>query len=164
MVVPMMLVLGVICLVFGAIFFGSIAAMRQQGGRPDADMAADMALLSLAFWAGLYFSILFVSIVVGTFFVFAYPLIVDHDLSGYEAILLSAKAVFGNLGGMFGLMALSTLLSLLGMLACYVGAIFVLPLSFAMVTIAYDQVFPMHEPTTIRMDDEELDEPVREGD
>jgi hypothetical protein len=70
-------------------------------------------------------------------------LIVEHELSGMQAISVSIKAVFANLGGVVGLMFLWTLLSLAGALACYVGAFLVMPIYFAAVAVAYRQVFPM---------------------
>ena len=45
-------------------------------------------------------------------------------------------------GGLIGLVVLNFLMTLVGLLACYVGAFFVLPIHFAAVAVAYRQVFP----------------------
>ena len=51
-----------------------------------------------------------------------------------------------NLGGLVGLVLLNFLMTLIGMLACYVGAFFVMPIHFAAVAVAYRQVFPRTRP------------------
>ena len=52
----------------------------------------------------------------------------------------------GNLGGVFLLVLLIYGLSFAGVLACYVGAVFVLPVSLAAEWVAYRQVFADDEP------------------
>ncbi len=47
-----------------------------------------------------------------------------------------------NFGGILGLMILTMVMSLLGMLACYVGAFLFMPVHFAAIAVAYRQVFP----------------------
>ncbi len=93
-----------------------------------------MALLMLV--------LVLVSLVIGALFVFTFPLIVDRKLSGVDAIKTSVKAVFGNLGGVFGLVMLTALLGFAGMLVCYVGALFVMPVTLAAWAVAYRQIFP----------------------
>lgn len=75
-------------------------------------------------------------------FVFVYPLIVERKLDGIAATKASAKAVMGNLGGVAGLLFLNFLMGLVGVMACYVGAIFLMPIGFAATAVAYRQVFP----------------------
>jgi len=82
------------------------------------------------------------SLIIHTFFLFAYPLVVDRNLSGLDAIKLSYRAALQNLGGIIGLLLLVTGLSILGVLACYVGAFLVMPISFAAYAVAYRKVFP----------------------
>jgi hypothetical protein len=88
-----------------------------------------------------------ISLAIHLLFVFAYPLIVDRKLSGWDAIRLSARASMKNFGGMLGLVLLNTLLSILGVFACYVGAIFVIPISFAAYAAAYRRIFPEIAPS-----------------
>lgn len=82
------------------------------------------------------------SLVIHILFVFAYPLIVDRKLSGWDAIRLSARASMKNFGGMLGLVLLNTALGILGVFACYVGVFFVIPISFAGYAAAYRRIFP----------------------
>ena len=97
------------------------------------------------FFVGLAIFVLFamiVSLVIHSLFLFAYPLIVDRKLSGLDAIKLSYRAALQNLGGIIGLMLLMGGLGILGVLACYVGVFFVMPISFAAYAVAYRRVFP----------------------
>lgn len=97
------------------------------------------------FWVGLVLFVLFamiVSLVIHSLFLFAYPLIVDRNLSGLDAIKLSYRAALKNLSGIMGLMLLMGGLGILGVLACYVGVFLVMPVSFAAYAVAYRRVFP----------------------
>jgi hypothetical protein len=86
-----------------------------------------------------------IATLIGTLFIFTYPLIVDRRLSALDAIRTSIRAVRANFGGVLGLVALNTALGLVGMLFCYVGAILVMPVSFAAWAVAYRQVFPAQD-------------------
>ncbi len=84
-------------------------------------------------------------LVLGTihaFLLFAYPLIIEYKLSGIEAFKLSAKAVWKNLGGVVGFIALEVALVIVGYLLCFVGVYLTLPLMFAGALVAYRKVFP----------------------
>jgi uncharacterized membrane protein len=72
---------------------------------------------------------------------FAYPLIVEHKLSGVEAAKLSSRAVIKNLGGIGGLIAVHIGLMFVGYLLCFVGVYLVLPIILASVVVAYRKVF-----------------------
>jgi len=101
--------------------------------------------LPLIFWFGLTVFVIFamiVSLVVHAVFLFAYPLIVDRQLSGWEAIKTSYRAVLKNLGGIVGLIFLNVGLGIVGFLCCFVGVYFVLPVTYAAYAAAYRQVFP----------------------
>jgi len=86
--------------------------------------------------------IIIVGIVVEIFFIFAFPLIVDRNLSGLEAIKLGIKASKANFGGVLGLLLLNAALGVAGVLCCFVGVYFVLPVTFAAHAVAYRRVFP----------------------
>src|SRR2546422_11714764 len=83
-----------------------------------------------------------VSLAVHAIFVFAYPLIVDRKLSGWEAIKTSYRAALKNLSGIVGLILLNVGLGIVGFLCCFVGVYFVLPVTYAAYAAAYRQVFP----------------------
>jgi uncharacterized membrane protein len=76
-------------------------------------------------------------------FAFAYPLIVERKLSGIEAVKLSMKAGLGNFWPLLGLLLLNGLLSLAGTLLCFVGVYLALPVTFAAIAMAYEQVFDL---------------------
>jgi uncharacterized membrane protein len=86
--------------------------------------------------------VLLFATIISMLFMFSYPLIVDRKLSGFNAVKTSARAVFGNLGGVLGLMMLNVVLGIIGMLMCYIGALFFMPIGMAAWAIAYRQVFP----------------------
>lgn len=124
-----------------AVVFTLTGIQRPQGGPPDAEqlwpiLAAGVAGFTL---------IMIFSIVMGALFVFTFPLIVDRRMSGTEAVQMSFRAALGNFRGVLGLMLLNTLMSLAGVLACYIGAFFVMPIGLAMIAIAYRQVFPARD-------------------
>jgi uncharacterized membrane protein len=105
---------------------------------PNPNMFVNFMVMMFVFT----FAVIVVTGLVSLFFFFMYPLIVDRKLSGWEAVKLSAKAAMGNLGGIIGLLFLQYLLSFIGLLACYVGAFFVIPLTLASTAVAYRKVFP----------------------
>ena len=97
------------------------------------------------FFIGLTLFVLFamiVSLAIHSVFLFAYPLIVDRNLSGLDAIKVSYRAALANFGGIVGLILLISGMGILGVLACYVGAFLVMPISFAAYAVAYRRVFP----------------------
>ena len=129
---PVILIMAVGQVIFVA--FTMIIMPRERGeGMPA------------VFFVGLAIFVLFamiVSLVIHSLFLFAYPLIVDRKLSGLDAIKVSYRAALQNLGGIIGLMLLMGGLGILGVLACYVGVFFVMPISFAAYAVAYRRVFP----------------------
>jgi hypothetical protein len=77
-----------------------------------------------------------------TLLMFAFPLIVDRNLSAWQAIKLSARAVWANLGGVAGLFGLGFVVSLVGYLLFCVGIYLVIPLVIASTAVAYRKIFP----------------------
>jgi uncharacterized membrane protein len=73
---------------------------------------------------------------------FAYPLIVDKNMSGFDAFKLSARAVWKNLSGVVGLIVCEFVLGLIGYLMLGIGLYLVMPIMFAGVLVAYRKVFP----------------------
>jgi uncharacterized membrane protein len=79
-------------------------------------------------------------------FMFALPLVAEHNLSVTDTIKLSAKAGWSNPGGILLLVILQIVWMLLGMLALCIGIFFVLPLIYASNIVAYRMVFPDFKP------------------
>lgn len=129
---PVILIMAVGQVIFVAF---TLIIMPREGGEA----------MPAVFFAGLAIFILvamIVSMVIHSLFLFAYPLIVDRNLSGLDAIKLSYRAALKNLSGIVGLILLMAGLGILGVLACYVGVFFVMPISFATYAVAYRRVFP----------------------
>jgi hypothetical protein len=89
--------------------------------------------------------IMLLLIVLSVVFTFAYPLIVDRRLKGFDAVKLSIRAGFANFWRLLGMLILTGLLSFAGLFLCYVGIFLVMPISFAAIAAAYEQVFGLSE-------------------
>ncbi|MGI8789120.1 MAG: hypothetical protein ACR2HG_15370 [Pyrinomonadaceae bacterium] len=113
-----------------------ISMMKSKNPNPDAMLAyfGFFTVEMLVLWL--------VLASIHAFLFFAYPLIVERGLSGMEAFKLSAKAVWRNLGGVVGFIALEFVLGFVGYLVCFVGVYFTLPVMFAGALVAYRKVFP----------------------
>jgi hypothetical protein len=143
MILPMLVISMVFMVGFMAIMI-TTAASAPAGGAPPTGMIGIM----LAFEVGFFLVLFVVGMAVQVVTLFAFPLIVDKKLKGFEAIKVSFAAAKANLGGVVGLVLLNGLLSFVGFLACYVGWFFVLPVTFAAINVAYEQVFAGEEELT----------------
>lgn len=98
------------------------------------------AFLGMIF--GMYGLIFVVSIGLGIFTMFAFPLIADRGYKAIDALKLSFKAATMNLGGLALMMLLNSVVSIFLMLFCYFPAFLFMPVSFAAFALAYLQIFP----------------------
>jgi hypothetical protein len=97
-------------------------------------------------WIAVCTSVLMLfAILLQGFFLFVFPLIVDREMSGWEAVSTSFRAVLANLGGVLTIIFLEFVLGLCGVLMCYFGVILIFPITFAMTAMAYRQVFPVYD-------------------
>ena len=119
-----------------------MTSMPRGGGRMDPDASSRFLITFLGFELVFVTVICAVGIVVGIFFLFAFPLIADRGLSGLDATKLSIKAGKANFGGILSLLLLNLAMGILGVLACYVGVFFLMPISLASYAVAYRRVFP----------------------
>ena len=135
--VPMIILIIPIYLVMIFLFVGVFGFAGAVSGEapPEAGLILPVAMVVV-------FLLFLVLILVSMVFLFTYQLIVDRKLGAWDSIVLSAKAVMGNLGGVFGLVMLNALMSLGGVLLCYVGAFLVMPIGFAAFDQAYRKIFP----------------------
>ncbi|MSR55237.1 MAG: hypothetical protein EXS09_18415 [Gemmataceae bacterium] len=145
MMIPMIIVMipGYIIL-----FVLLMASMPQP--KPDGPPPALSDLVPFLVYSGLFILVLMVvQLVVTVLFFFTFPLIIDRKMKGIDALKLSYRAAKANLGGVIGLVLLGMVFSMVGALACYVGAFFVMPIHFAASAMAYRHVFPeLDEPET----------------
>jgi hypothetical protein len=137
MIVPMIILLVPFYVVF---FVVMLKAMPDQRHNAPPDPKALMTLFVTM--GGLFLVVVFIAMIVHVVFFFVYPLIVDRRLDGVDAVKVSARAAFANFWGILGLTLLNGILGLLGVMCCYVGTFFVMPISIAAVWVAYRQVFP----------------------
>jgi len=155
MMIPLMVVIIPGYIVVFSILFATMPMPAPAGAAPAPPPGPPTAFF-VAY--GVFMLVLvLVSAVVSVAFFFVYPLIVDRKLSGVAAIKLSLRAAGANLAGVVGLVLLNFLLTFVGLLACYVGAFFVMPVHFAAIAVAYRQVFPEDYPPPLPPTDAERD-------
>jgi hypothetical protein len=139
-VIPIIAIVLPAYFLFYVSIFVSMAA-TSAGDEPNpAAFFGVMAMFGL-FW----FAVMIVILIITIGFTFAYPLIVDRKLQGFDAVKLSFKAAFANFWRLLGMMLLTSLLSVLGILACYVGMFLVMPIGYAAIAKAYEQVFGLSD-------------------
>jgi len=119
------------------LFYIGLIFMVPRNGEADPTAMLTFFGLFAIFWIVM----MVILIIVSVGFTFAYPLIVDRKLSGLNAVKLSIKAGMANFWQLLGMLLLNGLLSILGVLLCYVGVFLILPVSFAAIATAYEQVF-----------------------
>lgn len=124
------------------LFYAGLFVMMSQGsGEPDPGTMLGFFGFFAVFWLVMIVMLIVLSVV----FTFAYPLIVDRRLSGIEAVKLSIKAALANFWRLLGLLLMTGFMGFVGVLFCYVGAFLVMPISFAAIATAYEQVFGLGE-------------------
>jgi len=132
----------VIMVPFYIIMFVLIMTSLPRGRNMDPDASSRFMFTFLGFELVFVAVMIVVGLTVGIFFMFAFPLIADRGLSGLEATKLSIKAGKANFGGILSLLLLNFAIGMLGVLACYVGVFFIMPISLASYAVAYRRVFP----------------------
>lgn len=116
--------------------------LRGRGGEGDGTgLAIAGGYLAVIIVVSLILVIL--SIVWAISFAFAVPIMVENDNIGVmEALKLSARAAWSNVGGIIVLAILCMLVGFVGMIALCIGFFFVLPVIWVSWAFAYRQVFP----------------------
>lgn len=139
-IIPVLVILVPSYIIFLVFYVGFILTL-SQGGSPDPAAFLGFLALFMVFWV----VVMVLLIVLSVLFAFTYPLIVERRLSGLNAVKLSIRAAMANFWRLLGMILLTTLLNLAGALLCYVGAFFVMPIGFAAIAAAYEQVFGLGE-------------------
>jgi len=135
--VVMLVIVLPLLVVYGAITIPFLMA-GAMGGRMSEDELVAMLVGTLA----VELVLAVVMVCIHTLLMFAFPLIVDRNLGAIKAMTTSARAVFGNMGGVAGLFGVNFVLVLAGYLAFCVGVYFVIPIIIAGNVVAYRRVFP----------------------
>jgi uncharacterized membrane protein len=138
--VPVIVIIVPAYIIFFVLYMGFIVTM-SQGGEPNPAALIGFFGFVFVFWLVVFVLLIILSVI----FTFAYPLIVDRRLSGLDAVKLSIRAAFANFWRLLGMLLLTGLLNFAGALLCYVGILFVLPIGFAAIAAAYEQVFGLGE-------------------
>lgn len=129
-VIPMLILLGAV--------YAPFIAAAVMGSKLSPDEL--MGLLAGSLLVDLLVAVIMICI--HTLLFFAFPLIVDRNLSAWDAMKTSARAVRQNLGGVVGLILVGAAINFVGALACGIGAYFTVPIVFAGNALAYRKVFP----------------------
>ena len=124
------------------IIFALMMTTMPRGGPATPEESSRFVMTLLGFELVFVVVMLTVGILVSIFFLFAFPLIADKELSGVDAVKLSIKSAKANFGGVLGLLLVNVGLGIVGVLACYVGVFLIAPITFTSYAIAYRRVFP----------------------
>ena len=142
-VIPILIIVVPAYLVFYVFFIISMAA--QGGGEPNPGAMLGLIGMFTLFWIVMFFVIVIISIG----FTFVYPLLVDRRMAAIDAIKLSFKAALANFWRLLLLLFLTSLISIGGVLLCYVGMFLAFPVTYGALAMAYEQVFGLAEPGDI---------------
>lgn len=126
---------------FAEIFVGSGSSDQFQSDETRIALAG--GLMALFIVVGL--AIFLMAIILRISLFFAFPLIIEHKLGAVDAMKLSARAGWSNLGGLILLFILEIFVAIIGFLACIVGIFVAMPVIYAASAFAYRQVFPKFE-------------------
>ena len=120
-------------------YFGFVVAMlsASEWGESDPPTALLVAYVAVVLVIGALSGIVLLVLML------AYPLIVDHELSGIDALKKGAAAVLTNFGGLLGLGVLLTLGGAVSVLLCVFPFFLFLPIAFGAIEIAYRKLFPI---------------------
>jgi uncharacterized membrane protein len=140
-VIPVLAIVIPAYILFYVFFFVAIVA---QGGNEPSPVAFFMIF---ALFALFWIVVIAVIMVVSIGFTFVYPLIVDRGIQGFDAVKLSFKGAMANFWRLLGLSILNFLLGLVGVLLCFVGVYFLIPVGYASIAMAYEQVFGLRDPS-----------------
>lgn len=124
------------------------AAAGSMGDEPNPGPMLAVFVMFGIFWV----VILVLIVVVSIGFTFAHPLIVDRKMQGFDAVKLSFKGAMANFWRLLGMSMLTFVISIAGMLLCYIGVFLVLPIGYAAIAAAYQQVFGLHNPEEVLQD------------
>ena len=120
------------------LFYASLVlSLVAQGDNPN-----PLALLGvLGTFSVIVVVVAVIIIIISVGFTFAYPLIVDRRMAGFDAVKLSFKAAMANFWRLLAMGLLSAVMGAVGVALCYVGIFLVFPISYGAIAAAYEQVF-----------------------
>lgn len=139
-------ILAIVIPAYFIFYISMVVSMVAQGG-DEPNPAAMFGVMGffILFWLVVMVIVIFISIG----FTFSYPLIVDRKLQGMDAVKLSFRGAMANFWRLLGLSILTALLSICGVILCYVGVFLVFPIAYAAIASAYEQVYGLASPGDI---------------
>ena len=146
----MLPIMAVVIPAYFLFYVGMIFSMAASGAGDEPSPAPMLAMFVMfgIFWI----VILVLVVVISIGFTFAHPLIVDRKMQGFDAVKLSFKAAMANFWRLLGMAMLTFVLNIAGVLLCYVGVFLVLPIGYAAIASAYNQVFGLRNPEDVLSD------------
>ena len=137
-------ILAIVIPAYFLFYITMIVSMAAQGSSDEPNPAALFGVMGgfALFWL----VVMVVVIVISIGFTFAYPLIVDRKLQGFDAVKLSFKGALANFWRLLGMSILTSVMTVAGALLCYVGVFLVLPIAYAAIASAYEQVYGLAGP------------------
>ena len=143
----MLPIMAVVIPAYFLFYVGMIFSMAASGAGDEPNPAPMLAMFVMfgIFWV----VILVLIVIISIGFTFAHPLIVDRKMQGFDAVKLSFKAAMANFWRLLGMAMLTFVLNIAGMLLCYVGVFLVLPIGYAAIAVAYNQVFGLRNPEDV---------------
>ncbi len=90
-----------------------------------------------------------IMVTIHSLLIFAFPLLVDRELSSWEAMKLSARAAVKNVGGITGLIVVNMGFGLLSAVTCGLAIYLLIPIITATSLVAYRKVFPKIRPNKL---------------
>ena len=143
-VIPILIIVIPAYLLFYVMFIISMTAQSASGEPNPGAMLGLMGMFTL-FWIVMFFVIIIISIG----FTFVYPLLVDRKMPALDAIKVSFKAALANFWRLLLLLFLTSLISVAGVLLCYVGMFLAFPITYGALAMAYEQVFGLATPADL---------------
>ena len=143
------------CFVFGGALMGGLFAfnlklIRGQPasfadvfagfGKAFGSLTATNIVMTLLVYLGLALCLI-PGIYLAIAWVFALPLVIDKKLGFWEAMELSRKVVTKNWWTVFALALLAGLIGSAGIVVCCIGILFTVPLTYAVLMYAYEDIF-----------------------
>jgi uncharacterized membrane protein len=140
----------IIAIAIPAYFLFYVSLLLSMATQTATDEPNPAPMLGVFVMFGIFYIVfLVIVIIISVGFTFSYPLITDRKMQGFDAVKLSFKAAMANFWRILGMMMLSLLLNIAGVLLCYVGVFLVIPISYAAIAAAYEQVFGLHDPNEV---------------
>ena len=125
--------------------FGGMAIAGMGAHGEEEAIAAVVVVLGILVGGGLLLVIFLALLIFCMFFTFALPAVWDHPESGWEAMRVSARLVWGHIAPVVGLTILLVLIggaaNILGLLACCIGVLFTGPLVMVWQTAAITYLY-----------------------